>query len=305
MVAGLIAACQLTDGGGAEMTAEELRDDWQGLDLAEEALVVLAPDRRLAGYADVLNRRYVRVSVYGYVHPEQRGRGVGAYLVGWGEAWIEQRMRLAPAGARVVVEHFFHASNSTAQSLLASLGYEHVRTHYWMSISLDAAPPQPAWPDGLAPRTFVAGQDEQALYEAGEEAFQDTWDRPPSTPERWLAPTRAPGFDPTLWFLAQDQRSGEVVGVCLCQVVAGRGHIDSIGVRRRGRRRGLGLALLQHAFGELFRRGVTEVSLTTDAESSTGAPRLYSRAGMHVAKSYVLYRKQLRPGEDFVQSTKE
>jgi mycothiol synthase len=298
-VAELIAACQLADGGAAEMTAEELLSDWQGLDLAEEAIVVLAPDQRPSGYADVLNRRYVRVTVYGYAHPEQRGRGVGTYLVRWGEAWVEERIRLAPAHARVVVEHFVHASNSAARILLASLGYVHVRTHYWMAITLDAAPPRPTWSEGLGVRTFVAGQDEQALYEAGEEAFQDTWDRPPSTPERWLAPTRARGFDPTLWFLAEDQRSGEVVGVCLCQVVAGRGHVDSIGVRRHGRRRGLGLALLQHAFGELFRRGIPEVSLTTDSESSTGAPRLYSRAGMHVTKSYVLYRKQLRPGTDF------
>ena len=298
-VAGLIAACQLADDGAAEMTAEELLDDWQGLDLAEEAVVVLAPDRRPAGYADVLNRRFVRVTVYGYVHPEQRGRGVGTYLVRWGEAWAEERIQLAPAHARVVVEHFVHESNSAARSLLASLGYEHVRTHYWMATALDAAPPRPTWPEDLAPRTFVAGQDEQALYEAGEEAFQDTWDRPPSTFERWLAPARAPDFDPTLWFLVEDLRSGEIVGVCLCRVVAGRGHVDTIGVRRHGRRRGLGLALLQHAFGELFRRGVSEVSLTTDSESSTGAPRLYSRAGMRVSKSYVLYRKQLRPGADF------
>ena len=297
-VAGLIAACQLADGGAAEMTADELLDDWHGLDLAQEAVVVLAPDRRPAGYADVLNRRYVRVSVYGYVHPQQRGRGVGTYLVRWGEAWVERHMALAPADARVVVEHFCHASNGAAQRLLESLGYAHARTHYWMAIALEAAPPQPTWPEGLAPRTFVAGQDEQAVYEAGEEAFQDTWDRPPSTPERWLAPTQAPDFDPTLWFLAEDQR-GEIVGVCLCRVVAGRGHVDTIGVRRHGRRRGLGLALLQHAFGELFRRGVTGVSLTTDSESRTGAPRLYSRAGMRVSKSYVLYRKQLRPGADF------
>jgi GNAT superfamily N-acetyltransferase len=44
-------------------------------------VVVTAPDGRVAGYADVLDRSYVSVSVYGYVHPEHRGRGVGTYLV--------------------------------------------------------------------------------------------------------------------------------------------------------------------------------------------------------------------------------
>jgi hypothetical protein len=36
--------------------------------------------------------------------------------------------------------------------------------------------------------------------------------------------------------------------------------------------------------------------LSVDSESPTGAPRLYSRAGMHVTETYVVYRRQLRPG---------
>jgi mycothiol synthase len=301
-VAELIAACQVADGDAAEMTAEELLSDWQSLNVAEEAVLVAAPDGRVAAYADVLNRGYVRVSVYGYVHPDQRGRGLGAYLVGWGEAWVQDRMVYVPARSRVVVEHFVRASNAGAQNLLAALGYVHVRTVYWMDIMLDAAPQPPEWPEDLAVRTFVAGQDDQALYEAGEDSFQDTWDRPPSTLEQWLAPTRATGFDPALWFLVEDRRSDQIVGFCLCQLVAGKGHISPLGVRRHSRRRGVGLAMLQHAFGEFFRRGVREVGLSVDSESSTGAPRLYSRAGMHVTRSYLLYRKELRPGEDYAMT---
>ncbi len=80
-----MVACQLADTGGADMSLDELVDDWHGLNLAEEAVVVAAPDGRIAGYADVLNRSFVTVSVYGYVHPDHRGRGVGASLVAWGE----------------------------------------------------------------------------------------------------------------------------------------------------------------------------------------------------------------------------
>jgi mycothiol synthase len=89
---------------------------------------------------------------------------------------------------------------------------------------------------------------------------------------------------------------GGISGVCLCKIVGDRGEVDVVGVRRPWRGRGLGLALLRHALGEFYRRGVREVGLSVDAESGTGAPRLYGRAGMRVTESYVLFQKELRPG---------
>jgi len=59
---------------------------------------------------------------------------------------------------------------------------------------------------------------------------------------------------------------------------------------------GRGVALLRHAFGEFYRRGVRKVGLSVDAASATVAPRLYGGAGMQVEESYVLYQKELRPG---------
>jgi hypothetical protein len=43
-VAALIVACQLADTGEADMSLEELIDDWHGLDFADETIVVMAPD---------------------------------------------------------------------------------------------------------------------------------------------------------------------------------------------------------------------------------------------------------------------
>ena len=74
--------------------------------------------------------------------------------------------------------------------------------------------------------------------------------------------------------------------------------MDVVGVRRPWRRRGLGLALLRHAFGEYRRRGVRRIELSVDAGSVTGAPRLYGRAGMRQKTVYVVYQKELRPGTD-------
>jgi ribosomal protein S18 acetylase RimI-like enzyme len=69
-------------------------------------------------------------------------------------------------------------------------------------------------------------------------------------------------------------------------------------VRRTWRKQGLGLALLLHTFGEFYRREKPRVGLGVDAQSLTGALRLYERAGMHSdpERQYVSYEKELRSG---------
>jgi mycothiol synthase len=68
-------------------------------------------------------------------------------------------------------------------------------------------------------------------------------------------------------------------------------------VRRPWRGRGLGEALLRHSFVEFHRRGRRAVALGVDADSLTGATRLYERAGMHVDQVHELYTKVVREGE--------
>lgn len=301
-VASLIAVCQQATGDKATMTAEEQANDWQSLDLADEAIAVTAPDGQIAGYADLYNRRYVRVSVYGYTHPSYRGQGIGAFLAQWGEAWTRERIGRAPVGARVVVEQYVRTTNDSAIRLMQTRGYTPVRGIYVMAITLDAPPPAPAPPADISIRAFIPGADERATFDAVEEAFQDTWNRPPGIFERWLAMTQTERTDPDLWFLAIDQPTGEIAGVSLGKVTAGEGWIGAVGVRRPWRNRGLALALLHAIFAEYYRRGVREVNLSVDAESPTGAPRLYSRAGMRVAQSYALYRTELRAGTDLLPS---
>jgi len=104
-VAELMAACVREDGGAEGTSVEHVLDDWHEVDIREEAALVLGPDGAVAGYADVVNRAHVSLIVYGYVRPWHRGRGIGAWLVEWGEDWMLGRIRLAPEGARVVVKH--------------------------------------------------------------------------------------------------------------------------------------------------------------------------------------------------------
>jgi ribosomal protein S18 acetylase RimI-like enzyme len=97
----------------------------------------------------------------------------------------------------------------------------------------------------------------------------------------------------------------EIAGVCLCRrdfsEDADMGWVGTLGVRKGWRKRGLGLALLQHAFNVFHQEGKLRVGLGVDAASLTGATRLYEKAGMNVARRYDNYEKVVRPGRDIAR----
>lgn len=69
------------------------------------------------------------------------------------------------------------------------------------------------------------------------------------------------------------------------------GYVGIIGVRRAWRGRGLAKALLLRTFGEFWRRGTKRVSLDVDADSPTGATRLYESVGMYVEGAMAVYER--------------
>ncbi|HEX2282937.1 MAG TPA: GNAT family N-acetyltransferase [Thermomicrobiales bacterium] len=298
-VARVLAAAELADAGKAETTTEQVLSDWEDVDLADEAAVLVGPDGDIVASVDLVNRSYMSVSVYGYVHPDHRGKGIGRVLIDWGERWTEERMHRAPGDARIVVQHFQRSTNETFKGLLERSGYTPVRGYYTMETDLDAPPPAPDWPEGITVRTHQPGQDERTTYEAVEDSFRDLWGRPKNTFERFLRLAQGESFDPTLWFLALD--GDQVAGICLCKFVGDQAIVETLGVLRPWRNRGLGLALLLHSFGVFWQRGKRNVWLSVDAESLTGAPRLYGRAGMHVTGHYIMHQKELRAGVDYSQ----
>lgn len=86
----------------------------------------------------------------------------------------------------------------------------------------------------------------------------------------------------------------EIAGGTICEAeYYGMGWVRSLFVRRPWRRHGLGMALLLNAFRQFHERGERRVGLGVDAESPTGATRLYERAGMKVVEELAIYRKEL------------
>jgi mycothiol synthase len=85
------------------------------------------------------------------------------------------------------------------------------------------------------------------------------------------------------------EAGAEVVAAAMVFNFSTGGWVRSLGVRKPWRKHGLGLAILYHVFGECYKRGIKRVGLGVDAESLTGATRLYERAGMKIKHHYVRY----------------
>ncbi|HEY8316539.1 MAG TPA: GNAT family N-acetyltransferase [Gaiellaceae bacterium] len=222
---------------------------------------------------------------FGLVAQGAKGRGLGRQIADTGEARARER-----GAARV--QTFVLEPDTAAATLFECCRFAHVRRFYEMAIELEAAPIVPALPDGFRLESFRA-EDAGLFYETLDAAFQDHWEHHSIPFDDWWAEKQsAHGFDPTLWFLIRD-------GVAVAGTIRnepernGGGYVAALGVARPWRGKGLGRALLLRTFAEFYARGVTRVTLGVDAESPTGATKLYESAGMSIESAGIVYEKAL------------
>ena len=296
-VSAVITVCDIADCGKTDISLEEIRTLWQSphFQLETDAYVVATPEGRIVGYGDVEDREHVRLYSFVRVHPEYWGRGIGTHLLRLTEARARQHILQARPGTRISLNNWIAGVNEAARRLLQQEGYTQMRQEWRMEIELGECPLLPEWPEGITIRKFVPGQDEFAVYAADQEAFQDHWGHMPIDFELWEHwALKREGFDPSLWFLAV--AGDEIAGLSLCKYEMDLGWVDTLAVLRPWRRKGLGMALLRYSFAEFYRRGTYKIGLGVDAQNLTGATRLYERAGMHVARQYDDYEKELRAG---------
>jgi len=83
-------------------------------------------------------------------------------------------------------------------------------------------------------------------------------------------------FDPSLVFVVWSCES-EIVGVAHCWTSA---FVKDLAVHPDWRRRGIGKALLCHAFAIFKSRGAARVRLKVQSDNPSGAIRLYHEVGM-------------------------
>jgi mycothiol synthase len=280
----IIVALESSLYGQSTFSQADLEDEWVDLDLTQNVRVVRDGDR-IIGYGAVREEGEFW-GAEGYVHPDERGRGIGKFIATGLE---EHAVR---CGAYRVLTRAFDV-DSAARGLLQSLGYRAVRVFREMRVELEAPPPAPTWPAGLRVVPFDPERDAQEFHAAHEEAFADHWENTPREFEPWshrfLGSER---FDPTLWCMV---RAGDEIAagtICTANTYGG-GWVHALFTRRPWRKRGVGAALLDASFARFWERGERSVGLGVDTANVTGAFRLYERAGMLPKLGLVIYEKRL------------
>lgn len=292
--AALLREIELNDWGFTEETEDDLAVSWRLADLEHNVWLVFDEDENAAGYAFLRSRAPGKLRSFVTVAPAHRGRGIGAHLVGLMEARALELTEDVPVETPVVVSQEAGLKDPSGRLFLEAHGYVYARRFWKMETELDRDPPAPQWPGGIRLETLTPDR-ERAVFDAMEEAFRDHWDHVPHPYEEWRAwSIERKDHDPSLWLIVLD--GDEIAGASLCGVREDGGWVNVLGVRRPWRGGGLGLALLHASFAALRGKGQTRASLFVDAESPTGATRLYERAGMAVTQEADAYEKVLREG---------
>ena len=300
-------AVSMADYGVGEVDERLAREPYNlpSFDVERDSWFVHDANGEAAGLVEFYDGEELHVAPYVFlrVRPDLAATPLTDALLAWVARRAPENLPLAPDGARVAMNTDVASVNHGVIEALERNGWHRDRTGWTMEIDLLAAAPipEPAWPDGISVRTTDLDADARAVHATVEDAFSDHYGFVRQPFEEWFHfRTRFFEPEPDLWFLAMD--GDEIVATALCSsrrpAEPDLGWVSTLGVRRAWRRRGLGLALLQHAFRALAERGVPRAGLGVDAQSLTGATALYEKAGMRVVREGYEYERVVREGRD-------
>jgi GNAT superfamily N-acetyltransferase len=227
---------------------------------------------------------------------ERAGRACSEILVEWA---VGQAREVGAARGLDVqqIDTGSFADDERQRRWLAAAGFEQVRT--WWQMNRPVAPEEaglvenPArWErDGVVVRLVDRESDGRpveadlrAVHDVLEAAFTDHFNSKPETFDEFLFRLREdPGHRWDHWWLAEvdGQPAGALVGT-----ESGSGsYVAYIGVVELARGRGVAKGLLRTIIADTAARGRDHVALEVDADSPTGADRLYRGLGWET--SYV------------------
>jgi ribosomal protein S18 acetylase RimI-like enzyme len=293
-VLGLLQASDAAIWGDSDWTESDLREDWERIDLERDAWLVEL-DGKLAGVAQLLDRKGPRFIGDAYVHPDLTGRGVGGRVLELLETGAREREDEWPDEGRVVVDAAHLVGDERAPELFRGRGFSRVRSFFRMVTDVREEPPEPEWPEGVELRPFDLDRHGPVVHAAQEEAFAHEWGHVAQPYETWRERAFVvPGIDPSLVPVAWAGDDVVAFSLNYAKRNGNWGWIGMLGVRAGWRRRGLGLALLRESFRRFQATGETTVALGVDVENPTGATRLYERAGMSVLWQADVWEKELR-----------
>jgi mycothiol synthase len=245
------------------------------------------------------------------VHPDVAPHA-SDLLVAWALDWFDQIARAnfdngrldGGASDRIQLGNWCYEQDSSRPDQLRAAGYDQSRSFIRMTRTVEATDSYPRPSDGVVVRGAdidpgdPAHGDAKLVHSIVSTSFADHYNYAPTPFELWFARrTDDPGFDPSLWFVAE--HAGTPLGAMIMnrelQEDQNAGYVHYLGVLREGRGRGLAKALLSRGFATSRDEGRTSVKLFVDAESPTGATRLYESVGMTREQVILEWQKWLLP----------
>ncbi|HJQ44975.1 MAG TPA: mycothiol synthase [Amycolatopsis sp.] len=229
----------------------------------------------LVGYAhlDTEGDAFGRQVAELIVHPDHRRAGRGTELA-----------RALVAEADGTVRVWAHGDHPAAARIAGRVGFRRVRELLIMHTPVRDWP-EPAVSQGIELRTFVPGQDEQAVIDVNARAFDWHPEQGSLTVGELAAAEDEDWFDTDGFFLAE--RDGRVVGFHWTKVhpadpgqFSGEavGEVYVVGVDPGAQGGGLGKALTLAGLRYLAGRGLTQVILYVEGDNAP-AVTVYSRLG--------------------------
>lgn len=255
-----------------------------------------------------------RVHLWGGVHPQCRGRGIGRELLRWqteraNELVAEKQQSAGPAAQplpwRIAVSHQERLTDRNA--LCEAAGYTAIRWFHDMVRPLTgpgATPvPELVVPGGLEVAPWT-GELDEAVRRAHNESFAGHWGSQPRSEEAWHNWTVGHRTFRRHWsHLVLDRTvqdadglpevAGYVVSHTYPQDWEAQGYslgwIALLGVRPGWRSRGLAPALLAAAMRSYAAEGIEAAGLDVDTGNTSGALDLYTGMGFRVEHTSVAW----------------
>ncbi len=288
-VVGLQCRADTYDERPVVTTIDEMREE------LDDEHVVLATDVRLAEadgelvgylYAYHLPSEVMleRCYLFGAVDPAHRGRGIGRTLMAWGIERATEQLRSSTSALPKVIRVDALAERDDTHRLFGRMGFTPVRWFEELLRPLDELPERRVV-DGISIVAWPHDRDDE-IRAVKNTAFADHWGATPTSEYHWQQMVHGYGSRPDLSVVAIDA-SGAVVAHCLCKrypaddELLGRrdGWIDNLGTLPEWRGRGVASALIVEALHRFAAEGISHASIGVDADSPTGAARLYRSLG--------------------------
>lgn len=281
-----------------------------GHDLAQDSVAVRLDGELIAfSLVDVSSQvdreGRLRCQLLGSVDPEHRRRGIGTELFERSEQRAAQLAAERDPGATAVLRTSGRrdpegsipadaplTGGADVRPILERRGYRRVRSWLIMNRDLPGAPLTPPEVEGVRLLT-PADDDHEVSRLAHVDAFADHWGSTPIDGDRWTVFWTAHTARRALSTLAVDD-SGTVLGYAFAmEDRPGVLHLALVGTRPEARGRGLARAVIARTLAAGARAGYATAELEVDAESLTGATRLYDALGFAREHVYATFEKPL------------